>query len=80
MTFINSLQARDDTNLFLWLPFAIQIGIFLGISLENCIIVSQKRIHVFLLLFLEGSRRLTLFLLEAIREFLVNTENERLPR
>lgn len=79
MAFINSLQARDDTTLFLWLPFSIQIGTFLGIALEECAVVSRRTVRGLLLRFLAGSRRLTLFLLEVIQQFLVDTENGRLP-
>jgi hypothetical protein len=49
MTFFDSLHDDNDDTLLLWMPLAIQIGIFLAVCLQKCAAFLWKQIRVLLL-------------------------------
>lgn len=58
MNFLDSLHDKDDDTLFLWMPLATQIGIFLAVSLCECAAVVWRQIHGLLRLFRDKLRLL----------------------
>lgn len=53
MAFLDSLHDDNDDTLFLWMPIATQIGIFLAVSLHECAAVAWRQIQGLLLFFQE---------------------------
>lgn len=53
--FFKSLHSGDENTLFLWLPIAIQLGIFLAAGVQQCTqMISWRRVRGLILSFLKG--------------------------
>lgn len=49
MNFFDSLHDNEDETLFLWMPLAIQIGMFLAVCVQECAAFLWSQVRVLLL-------------------------------
>lgn len=54
LAFLSSLQTSSSTSIFLWIPFATQIGMIFAIGIRECASIAWRGIQGVLLSLLNG--------------------------